>query len=156
MKPEEFTLNLKRVRPDIERWTRLTAPRVAGKIAADHFTENFRKQGFVNGGLRRWKMVRRKEVEPKTRRRRTLAGRPILTGDTADLGRGVGYEVGRARATVFNDVSYARVHNRGVKNAGRDHNVVIPKRLFMGDSEELNKKIEKEIKKKLKRLSEKR
>lgn len=36
-------------------------PRIAGKMAVDEFRENFHRQGFRNGGIERWKDVKRRD-----------------------------------------------------------------------------------------------
>ena len=40
-------------------------PRMVGKTARDHFRDNFRQGGFVNGGLHRWKDVKRRDPDSK-------------------------------------------------------------------------------------------
>lgn len=37
---------------------------LAGNIAVNHFSENFRKGGFVNDGLNKWKPAKRQGTEP--------------------------------------------------------------------------------------------
>lgn len=36
-------------------------PRIVGKTAVDHYKENFDKEGFVNGGVEKWKDVKRRD-----------------------------------------------------------------------------------------------
>lgn len=36
-------------------------PVIVGKLAVDHFKENFHKQGFVNNGLKKWANVKRRD-----------------------------------------------------------------------------------------------
>jgi phage gpG-like protein len=61
------------------------------------------------------------------------------------LGRSIKKQIEPGKVTIFSDVPYAAAHNEGTNNAGRKRNVVIPKRQFIGDSETLNKEIEKII-----------
>lgn len=46
----------------------------------------------------------------------------------------------------------AAAHNEGTNNAGRNHNVRLPKRQFMGDSAELRKKIAALVEKEINRI----
>lgn len=56
-----FNKELARAMSRIERLARDELPRRIGKMAADHFKENFRQGGFVNGGLQQWKDVKRRD-----------------------------------------------------------------------------------------------
>lgn len=40
-------------------------PRMVGKVARDHYRENFRRGGFLNGGLHPWKDVKRRDSGSK-------------------------------------------------------------------------------------------
>ena len=51
---------LKRLDKELARLLSDTLPREVGKIARDHFRENFIREGFVDGGLRKWKDVKRR------------------------------------------------------------------------------------------------
>ena len=115
-----------------------------GKMATDHFTENFQEEGFVNASLEPWKDVKRRS-DPRVRGARS--SRKILTGDTGNLGRSITYEVGPGenQVTVFSDTPYASAHNEGTTSAGRGHSTTIPKRQFIGDSEKLNDRIHDKI-----------
>lgn len=52
--------SLERALREIERAARTTIPRAVAKMAADHFVENFRRGGFVNNGLQKWRDVKRR------------------------------------------------------------------------------------------------
>lgn len=51
---------LKRKIKEVERWVRDDLPRQAGKTAVDHFRENFVREGFMDGGVKKWKEVKRR------------------------------------------------------------------------------------------------
>ena len=94
-------------------------PVIIGRMAKDHFQDNFRKGGFVNGGLNRW---------PTTQRQRSgstsaaaLYG-PLLSGRN-HLFSSIKYMPGKASVVIANDVPYAALHNWG----GTLHPTVTPR-----------------------------
>lgn len=84
-------------------------PIKVGRLAKDHFQDNFRRQGFVDGGLHTW---------PKTKRQ--LSGNDsaasqygaLLSGRNQLFGA-ISYTPGDARVLVFNRLVYAPIHNWG-------------------------------------------
>ena len=57
----------KEIQLEIERYVRDTFPRKAGKMAVDHIRENFRREGYVDGGLHKWwDPVRKRKKKGKT------------------------------------------------------------------------------------------
>lgn len=128
-------------------------PIVAGKMAVDFFKKSFNNEGFTDQTYERWPEVKRRQ-DPRIRGAR--ATRKILTGDTGDLGESITYQIRTPgevviKAEAYNPrgFNYAPVHNQGVTDAGRNRNVVIPKRQFIGPSKTLEKEIEKEIDRKI-------
>ena len=168
---------MEKERKALEKFLRREIPVIAGRMAQDHFQNNFRLGGFVNGGLHPW---------PKAKR--------LSSGGT---GAASNY-----RVKISNDVVYAPIHNWGdtvhpavtdkmrkwawrqfYKSAGIRKNaskktrasrlkeaaanpqaqmwkglaltrkkklsIRIPQRQFIGESEELNEKIEKKITEKI-------
>jgi phage gpG-like protein len=147
MTPNEFSRYLIEAQREIQQYINEDAPVIIGKTAVDHFTENFQQEGFVDGGVQKWQEVKRR-MNPKITGAR--ASRPILTGDTGDLGMSIQYkDAADGKVTVYSDLPYSEAHNEGTANAGRSHNVVIPKRQFIGESEELNEKIKEELERKI-------
>lgn len=55
--PAELDKKLRQVRQLIRR----DMPRIVGMEAVEHFTDNFRRGGFMNGGLQRWQDVKRRD-----------------------------------------------------------------------------------------------
>jgi phage gpG-like protein len=105
-----------------------------GNAAKSFFVENFRKQGFDDKNVERWKP--RKKDDKR-------AGRAILV-KTGDLRRSIiRNPANRAALSVkiSTDLVYAARHNNGLKG--------MPKRQFMGDSYNLNERIKKIIVKRL-------
>jgi phage gpG-like protein len=105
-----------------------------GNTARVFFIDNFRKQGFDDKNVQKWKP--RKVADKR-------AGRAILV-KTGDLRRSIiRNPANRAALTIkiSTDLVYAARHNNGLKN--------MPKRQFMGDSYNLNEKVKAVIVKRL-------
>ena len=105
----EFEENVQRMVKDVEHLLSRKLPVAAGKIAKQHFQENFLKGGFVNGGLHPW--------QPSKRLSSGGPGAdshyPTLLSSRKHLFSSIGYTPGHAKVTVFNDVIYAPIHNEG-------------------------------------------
>lgn len=124
------------------------APRHVGKIAVDHFKQNFEDQGFTDNSLQQWKEVKRR-MPPK---RKGVAGvRKILHGETSELFNSISHRPEPRRSVIFSDLVYAAVHNEGLM-AGRGKGFRMPKRQFIGPSVRLDDKIQKRFTNDLNRL----
>jgi hypothetical protein len=51
---KDFAKLIEQKRKELDKMMRRKMPVIAGRMAKDHFQENFRKGGFVNGGLHPW------------------------------------------------------------------------------------------------------
>ena len=142
MTPKQFQQYLKKNAVELKRAFDVVIPRKAANAAVLHFKKSFRDEGFTDKGLEKWQEVKRR-INPK-RADLAKAKLPILTG-TGDLGRSIKATCAPGKVTVISDVPYAEAHNEGTTNAGRKQNVVIPKRQFIGESQTLNKEVEKII-----------
>ena len=137
-------------------------PIKVGNMALNWFKGSFRRQGFTDKGFRRWK--KRTPSAPRNK------GRAILT-DTGTLKNSLRITKRTLRqVTISTRVPYADIHNEGgvisgnqsvraherkytkgrlkgrtvkVKSFNRDVNTTIPQRKFMGDSEQLQRRITK-------------
>ena len=199
---KDFAKLIEQKHKELDEMMRRKMPVVAGRMAKDHFQNNFRLGGFVNGGLHPW---------PKSKR--LTSGRTDAAGnyDTLLSGRNhlfksIKYIPSDYRVKISNDVIYAPIHNWGgsvsvtvtdrmrrfawakyretsgetKKNTGKKSrgkatskrptnpqaqmwkglaltkkkklNIHIPQRQFLGDSEELNEKIEKRIEKEIRTI----
>lgn len=144
MDGNQFAQHLLSMSQEAENFINDEAPIIMGKEAVDFFQEGFQNEGFTDTSLEKWKEVKRRQ-DPKVRGAR--ASRPILTGDTGDLGMSIEYkDANNGEVTVFSDKEYAEAHNEGTTNAGRNRNVTIPARPFIKDSEALNERELKELK----------
>lgn len=139
MTPEQAIKELARKQHELERCVHRTLPVKVGREAKDHFQENFRKGGFVNGGLHKWKPSKRigkgKKAESKY---------GTLLSSRNHLYSSINYVPGDAEVHIQNKVPYAAVHNEGLR-AGRGKGFQMPKRQFIGDSKELNEKVKNTI-----------
>lgn len=84
-------------------------PVFAGRIAVNHVQDNFRKGGFVNNGLQKWKKSNREIYGGKGAANNygtLLSGRNHLYSSTK-------YTPEKRKVTIRNDVDYAPIHNWG-------------------------------------------
>ena len=155
---KQLATDLARHQKELASYLHSKAPRIVGKFGVDHFRENFDQQGFVNNGVQPW---------PE---RKVDTGRRILTGETRELENSIEYKAGGNQVSWGSDVPYASIHNRGgktkaheirarrgkaLKFAGKGGDVFrrkvnhpgsnIPKRQFIGHSQELIDKIDERI-----------
>lgn len=106
---KEFSRLLRTKQKEIDTLMRRKMPIRVGNMAKRHYQDNFRKSGFMNGGLHAW---------PKTKRQ--LAGGtsaanrhgPLLSNRN-HLFNSVRYVPGDYRVKIVNDVPYASIHNWG-------------------------------------------
>ena len=106
---KDYVELIKSQRKEIDQLMRRQLPVKIGRMAKDHFQENFRKGGFVNNGLQQW---------PKTKRQ--LSGTssaaaqygPLLSGRNHLFGS-MKYTPSDYRVKVANEVPYAAIHNEG-------------------------------------------
>lgn len=196
---KEFAKQIEQNKKKLDTLMRREMPVIAGRMAQEHFQNNFRQGGFVNGGLHPW---------PKAKRlssgRTDAAGNyGTLLSERKHLFESIKYIPTDYRVKISNDVVYAPIHNWGgtitvtvtdrmrrfawgkyreamgetKKGAGKKTrkkaaakrqpnpqaqmwkglaltkkkklNIHIPQRQFLGESEELNEKIEKKMAEKI-------
>jgi phage gpG-like protein len=177
MTPEEFSNALMRAIPSIKEYAAQEFPRRALKIGIDHFQNNFRKGGFVNGGLHPWPKAKR-----QTGGKYALNNYGTLLSARNELFNSIGGITRSGQAVIRVDKEYAQIHNDGgtinhpggtayfsksgravfVKNetAARyqslhlkpmkrtaPHKITIPKRQFIGESIELNDALSAQVEK---------
>ena len=91
-------------------------PRKAAIISKNHFRQNFRESGFVDGGLRPWK---------RTRRQGAGDDRGPLTSRRNHLMNSIDAVPAPGQVIVTNPVPYAAIHNEG--GTVNTHPTVTPK-----------------------------
>lgn len=94
-------------------------PVIVGRMAKDHFQDNFRKGGFLNGGLHKWPVSKRQQSG--TGRANSQYG-PLLSSRN-HLFSSIKYVPSDFSVTVSNDLPYAPVYNWG----GYIHPTVTPR-----------------------------
>ena len=116
---DKLESDIQRMKKEIETLIARKLPVAAGKYVKQHFQDNFRQGGFVNGGLHPWPQAKRlssggtgADSQYKT-----------LMSSRNHLFSSINYTPGIAKVTSFNDVIYAAIHNEG----GTIHPKITPK-----------------------------
>ena len=160
MTPQEFEQQLNQLKRDAERFVKTDAPAYAAEQAVKMFKENFQKEAFFGS---KWKEVQRRQASFK-RNGKTVKNylkgakrtRKILAGDSGYLGRAPEKKIpGDGTAEVYNDASYARVHNEGLTAGRGKGKFKMPKRQFIGAHPKLENAIKVVIEKQLNNLFKK-
>lgn len=116
---DKLESDIQRMKKEIEQLISRKLPVVAGKYAKQHFQDNFRQGGFVNGGLHPWPPAKRLssgESGADSQYKTLMSSRNHLFSS-------INYTPGIAKVTIFNDVVYAAIHNEG----GTVHPKITPK-----------------------------
>lgn len=109
MTPEEFKSRLKAKESELKRFINELLPRHIGKIAVDHFKDNFRKGGFVNNGLTAWDKPKRFSETGKS------AGSKYSTllSSRNELFNSISYDAKNNIVYIRSDKEYSQIHNEG-------------------------------------------
>lgn len=121
-----------------------------GNTAKVFFVQSFRKQGWDDKSVDKWKPRKKKTYKTKSGKTVDDTTRAILV-KTGDLRRSIIRDPANRAALsirIHSDLVYAKVHNDGLR-AGRGRGFKMPKRQFMGDSYNLNEQVKKVIIKRL-------
>lgn len=106
---KDFARLVKAKRAELDTLMRRNMPVIAGRMAKDHFQDNFRKGGFVNGGLHPWKPAKRLASGDTG----AAANYGTLLSGRNHLFSSIKYMPGDYRVRVANEVRYAPLHNWG-------------------------------------------
>ncbi len=170
MSPKQFKEAIKKATHFKER----ILPAIVGTEAENHFKDSFHNEGFTDKTLEPWQDVKRR-TDPRPGSSKSERTRKILTGKTADLGESIRWDGNYNQLVkIQTDVEYAQIHNEGgtvsgtysvrahtrtvkgktqnVKAHTRNVNYTMPKRQFMGESAELDKKIADAIEEELDKI----
>ena len=138
----------------LQKYIKLSVPRIIGVEAKKHFREGFQNEGFTDAKLTPWQEVKRRSAERMkknkngsiSKRQPRDQKRKILL-DTGHMRDSIDYSITGMEIEVGTDDEIGKVqaHNEGTTTAGRNNNVTIPKRQFIGPSKALNDKIEKRL-----------
>lgn len=143
MSPQE----MKRAAEQAKKLLTGDAITILGVEAKKHFQEGFQrdKQGFTDKTLEKWPDI--KEATKKRKRKKNGDLAPILTNN-GHLRDSIDWEgdYNQQAVVISSDLVYAEVHNEG----GGPNNM--PKRQFMGPSQQLDKKVQAKIEKQLDKI----
>ena len=127
---------------------------LVGTEAVEHFRRSFEEEGFTDAKLNPWQDVKRRDPDSPWYGHSGQTGRfsearttaKILTGETGHLRASFKYLPTAKGVRVQNTAPYAAVHQYGLpaKVYGKKP-FTMPRRPFMGDSEEMRDKIQKAI-----------
>lgn len=106
---KEFSNLIKAKRKELDDLMKRKMPVLAGRMAKDHYQDNFRQEGFVNNGLRPWKKAKRLSSGGKD----AASKYGTLLSSRDHLFSSVKYVPGDYRVKVSDDLIYAPVHNWG-------------------------------------------
>lgn len=96
-------------RKKLDAMMRRRMPVIAGRLAKDHFQDNFRRGGFVNGGLHPWPKARRLSSGGTD----AASQYGTLLSESKQLFNSIKYMPSDYRVRVYNEVAYASIHNWG-------------------------------------------
>ena len=106
---KEFSNQIKSKRKELDELMKRKMPVLAGRIAKDHYQDNFRKSGFVNNGLRPWKKAKRLSSGDKD----AASQYGTLLSSRNHMFSSIKYVPGDYRVKVSDELIYAPVHNWG-------------------------------------------
>lgn len=111
MTPEQFTALIRAKQNELRDAIHRRLPVKIGRIATDHFQENFRLGGFVDNGLHPWPITRRQQLGAGSGSAAAQYG-PLLSARKYLYGS-IRYVPADAQVTIGTSVPYAAVHNQG-------------------------------------------
>lgn len=106
---KDFAKQIERKRKELDTVMRRRMPVIAGRMAKDHFQDNFRQGGFVNRGLHPWPKAKRLSsggTDASSKYNTLLSGRNHLFSS-------IKYLPSDYRVTIANELVYAPIHNWG-------------------------------------------
>lgn len=106
---KDFANYMNSMRGKFDSIMRREMPGIVGRMAKDHFQDNFRKGGFVNGGLHPWPTTRRQSSGGSG----AAAKYGPLLSRRNHLFRSINYTPADYRVRVSNELRYAPIHNWG-------------------------------------------
>jgi phage gpG-like protein len=126
-----------------------------GNTAKVFFVQSFRKQGWDDKAVEKWKPRKKKTYKTKSGKTVDDTTRATLV-KTGDLRRSIIRDPANRAALsikIHSDLDYAKIHNDGLMGrAWGRHTFKMPKRQFMGDSYNLNEQVKKVIVKRLDKI----
>lgn len=109
MTVQEFAREINRKSRELSDLIQRKMPVLVGRMAKDHYQDNFRKGGEVNGGLKKWTPAKRLSSGSSS----AGANYGTLLSGRNHLFSSVSYTPGAARVRVHNYAPHASTHNDG-------------------------------------------
>lgn len=106
---KDFAKLIEQKRKELDKMMRRKMPVIAGRMAKDHFQENFRQGGFVNGGLNPWPQAKRLSSGGTD----AASNYGTLLSSRNHLFSSIKYIPSDYRVKVSNELVYAPIHNWG-------------------------------------------
>lgn len=107
MTTKEIVAQIAKQAKQLETLARRNLPIKVGRLAKNHYQDNFRQGGFVNGGLKPWQRSKRQSGTG------TSAGYGTLMSDRRHLFNSVQYTPSDNSVRIHNDAIHAPIHNWG-------------------------------------------
>lgn len=107
--PKKLERMVSKIKEQVELEVNDRLPRKVGIIAVQHFKQNFRDSGFLDGGLRPWKKSQRElrgGMGASARYKTLTSARNHLMSSTQA-------HIGQGEVSIENPVPYAVIHNEG-------------------------------------------
>ncbi len=104
----QFSQRVAAKQRQITRLVNRRLPVIVGRLAKEHYQDNFRQSGFVDHGLHPWQPAKRQNggAGAAARYRTLLSSRNHLFSS-------INYTPANAAVTVYNNLPYAAAHNNG-------------------------------------------
>ncbi len=109
MDEKNFIRQLEAHQKELYRLIHRQLPVIIGRMAKDHFQNNFRQHGFLNNGLTPWQPTQRQQSGAKG----AASQYSPLLSKRNHLFASIKYTPSDASVTIANDVLYAPIHNWG-------------------------------------------
>lgn len=109
MDAKDYIKLIEQHKKELGELMRRKLPVIVGRMAKDHYQDNFRKGGFVNNGLQKWPVTKRQRAGGDSA---SATYGPLLSGRNHLFGS-IKYVPGDYRVKVANEVPYAAIHNEG-------------------------------------------
>lgn len=109
MDAKDYIKLIEQHKKELGELMRRKLPVIVGRMAKDHYQDNFRKGGFVNNGLHKWPVTKRQHSGSSSA---SATYGPLLSGRNHLFGS-IKYVPADYRVKVADEVPYAAIHNEG-------------------------------------------
>jgi phage gpG-like protein len=108
MTPAQFQKLFESKLNELKRYAREDLPRHVGKLAVDHFHENFMLGGFVDDKLEPWRPSKRIGQDKSA-----ASGYGTLLSSRKELYNSIRSIASEGKVTISSSLRYSRIHNEG-------------------------------------------